>query len=1250
MNKPQPSKRSRQLPARRAVRARRASGSKPARNIPSPARGGEIAEAPRVSEPELRAIFAAMTENIFVLDAAGRFLKIAPTNPAFHYRAPDQMLGKRLHDIFPPARASLALDYVRRVLETRQTLRLEYSLRIDGRPTWFAANVAPLTTDSVIWVARDITERKRIEESEHEQRLLADALRDSAAALNGTLNYDEVLDRIMANIERVVPHDAAGVMLVEAGVARNVRTRGFAERGLETFIARFRLRVADAPDLREMVATGKPIVIQDTRDFPDWVNAPETNWIRSSVKAPIRIKDEIIGFLNLDSSAPGFFTAVHAERLQIFADQVAVALENARLFASLQQELAERKRAEEALRESEERFRRIIESTQAFLVNVDTHGRFAYLNDAAARTLGYRNAEQLIGKPYLDFVHPEDRKRVRRAYLTQFATRQESLFQEFRALDAAGNIRWLSFLSNPIIKDGQVIGETGIAQDITERKLAAEETQRRANEFAALYEMAGDLGTQQDLSALLNTIVERASQMFNVPSGAIFLYDSARGDLRLETSKGFQLLAGTRQKLGEGIAGRVAQTRQPMVIRDYRTWEQRSPLYAGQPITAVLQVPMLYQGELIGVLAVNELDPTEREFVQADVHLLTLLAGQAASAVYNARLFAETQERAQRQDALYRVSTSLVAMQGERELCETVVRACREILGYPYLGIFLVDSETGDRVLSAQSGWDDAPTDWRIQPGEGISQKAIVTGELQYCADVTREPNYVPGLRESHSELDVPIKIGAAVLGVLIVEDTRVDAFDAGDFGVLQAVANQLAVALQNTRLYLEVREREERYRRQATRLQVAADVARVVTSELDIDQVLPRVVDLLCERFGYYHAGVLLLDAAGEWAILRASSSPAIHHELENVLKLRVGEQGMVGFTTRTGEPRIAQDVTTDPTYFSHPSLPDTRAEAVLPLLIGDQVLGALDVQSTAPNVFTANTVAILAMIADQIAVAIQNARLHQMEKERARELENAYRTLQENQEKLLVVEKMASLGRLTAGIAHEMNTPLAAVRAALAELEKLDVEYQDSIGDSEVSADDHRAIAQEMQHSIQLAQNAAERAAGFVRGIKSQTRDLASTERRRFNAVTVIEEVLLLLRHALREKNCTATFAPAIENLEMFGSPGRLAQVVTNLVTNAIDASADGGGGPIAVRLVPYDHGIELQTSDQGCGIPPENLSKIFDPMFTTKPFGEGTGLGLALVHDIITGEFGGTVQVTSQVGQGTTFTVRFPQRKEA
>jgi signal transduction histidine kinase len=227
---------------------------------------------------------------------------------------------------------------------------------------------------------------------------------------------------------------------------------------------------------------------------------------------------------------------------------------------------------------------------------------------------------------------------------------------------------------------------------------------------------------------------------------------------------------------------------------------------------------------------------------------------------------------------------------------------------------------------------------------------------------------------------------------------------------------------------------------------------------------------------------------------------------------------------------------------------------------------------------------------------------------------------------------------------MAHEMNTPLAAVRAALGELLLLIDEYKASIDAADVTPQDHRDIAKEMLASAKLADSAAQRVAGFVRSIKAETRDLSSQDHRRFDAVQVVRDALLLLNHAARNANCTVELQSERQPMELFGSPGRFVQIVTNLVTNAIDASVDKGGGPITLHLADRDGGLELRVTDRGTGIAPENMGRIFEPMYTSKPFGVGTGLGLPIVRDLTTGHFNGTVDVESTVGVGTTFVLRF------
>lgn len=190
---------------------------------------------------------------------------------------------------------------------------------------------------------QDITARRKAEAAEREQRALAEALRDTAAALNGTLNFDELLDRILTNVSRVVPNGGANIMLLEQSVARVVRCRGeaYLQHHLEEPLLNLRCPLDKWPTLRQMVETRQPLTISHRQASPGWVSFPMMDWVGSYLGAPIFVKAEVIGFINLDSAEPGFFTAVQAERLRAFADQAAVAIENARLYDSVRQQAVE---------------------------------------------------------------------------------------------------------------------------------------------------------------------------------------------------------------------------------------------------------------------------------------------------------------------------------------------------------------------------------------------------------------------------------------------------------------------------------------------------------------------------------------------------------------------------------------------------------------------------------------------------------------------------------------------------------------------------------------------------------------------------------------------------------------------------------------------------------------------------------------------------------------------------------------------
>jgi len=170
---------------------------------------------------------------------------------------------------------------------------------------------------------------------------------------------------------------------------------------------------------------------------------------------------------------------------------------------------------------------------------------------------------------------------------------------------------------------------------------------------------------------------------------------------------------------------------------------------------------------------------------------------------------------------------------------------------------------------------------------------------------------------------------------------------------------------------------------RRARYLEATAEVARNAASMLDQQELLSRAVTLVSEQFGFYHAGIFLLDGTREYAVLRAASSEGGQRMLECKHRLRVGQEGIVGYVTGQGQPRIALDVGADAVFFDNPDLPETRSEMALPLRVRGEIIGALDVQSPEPAAFSDEDVAVLQTLADQLAVAISNADLYQQAQE---------------------------------------------------------------------------------------------------------------------------------------------------------------------------------------------------------------------------------------------------------------------------
>ena len=323
---------------------------------------------------------------------------------------------------------------------------------------------------------------------------------------------------------------------------------------------------------------------------------------------------------------------------------------------------------------------------------------------------------------------------------------------------------------------------------------------------------------------------------------------------------------------------------------------------------------------------------------------------------------------AHRQAALLRLSTAIAAAQDEDAIYRSVVNGLQdEALGYNFLGVFLLDPETGDRVLQASVGWPDVPPNWRVHRGEGLSEQALMDGKLHYTPDVTRESKYLPSL-STGSELDVPLRIDGATIGVLVVESAQPDAFGEDDFEILTAAANQAGIAVGRARLLVAERLRADEHK-------ALLDTMADLSAELDLPKVLQAVLRRAVSLLGVTGGEVAIYEEESQE--LQVVASHNIGKESTGT-RLKLGE-GAMGAVAQTHEPLII------PSYHEwlgrSAKYADVTVHSVMaaPLLIGRRLVGAIaTVHSDPERVFGPEDLRLLNLFAPQAAIAIENARLY--------------------------------------------------------------------------------------------------------------------------------------------------------------------------------------------------------------------------------------------------------------------------------
>lgn len=539
----------------------------------------------------------------------------------------------------------------------------------------------------------------RLYESEHKQRTLAEAVRDSTAALNSTLNFNEVLDRILINIEQVVPHDSAAIMLVESGVAYTVRTRHLINAHRDPSLSNLRYPVSEVSNLSRMAKTGQPVAIPDTHSDPGWVMQPDTMWIRSYAGAPIHIKGEVIGFLGLISGTAGFYASIDAEHLQAFADQAAIAIQNARLYAEAQRRLKEQTALQvgsavisstldlnTVLNHIAEQMCRAINTTSAYLCSFDAATPTStilaeYISSEAhelekTSDLGvtydlkqhFPGTIKLLESPQIVVTHIDDPDlpESERRHMQKYGARTSLIIP----LQIGGQViayaeLWESRRRREFTPEEITLCQ-GIAQQaaiaINNARLFEAEREQRAL-AVALRNTAAALNSTLNFDEVLDHILATVGDVVPHDSANILLVED--GIARMARHRGYidseheaSVFAVRFSVAGTPTLNYMATSGEPLAIPNTQTDTRWVDLPETRWVQSFASAPIRMKGKAIGFLGLNS--AKSGFFTDTHAERLQVFADQAAISVENSRLYDAVRRHADELE--YRVSERTVEL------------------------------------------------------------------------------------------------------------------------------------------------------------------------------------------------------------------------------------------------------------------------------------------------------------------------------------------------------------------------------------------------------------------------------------------------------------------------------------------------------------------------------------------------------------------------------------------------------------
>jgi signal transduction histidine kinase len=548
------------------------------------------------------------------------------------------------------------------------------------------------------------------------------------------------------------------------------------------------------------------------------------------------------------------------------------------------------------------------------------------------------------------------------------------------------------------------------------------------------------------------------------------------------------------------------------------------------------------------------------------------------------------------------------------------------------------------------------------------------TGQLVHVADVTQEPDYVAGfppivelaeLGGARTLLLVPMLKENSLVGVIAIFRQTVRLFADKQIDLVTSFASQAVIAIENARLLSELRLRTDDLSESLQQQIATADVLKVISrSAFDLKSVLTTLTDSAKALCGASLGIICLRD--GEVMRLQAESGcTQTFVDFMRANPIKPSRDTITGRVFMDGKPVHVPDVQQDSEYnFGQaPMLGDYRAVLAVPLMRDGAVEGVLLLGRPEPGPFSQRQIDLVQTFADQAVIAIENVRLFDQVQERTRELSLSLDELRTAQDRLVQTEKLASLGQLTAGIAHEIKNPLNFVNNFAALSAELIDELNDVLKPAALD-DKMREEIDELTHmltgNLEKVVQHGKRADSIVKNMLLHSRE-GSGEHRPADINAIVEESLNLAYHGARAEksgfNITLKrdFDPGAGMIDLY--PQEITRVFLNLISNGFYAAAkrkeagDEGFEPIlSATTKSLGNKVEIRIRDNGTGIPLEVKEKMFNPFFTTKPAGEGTGLGLSMSHDIVVKQHGGKIDVDTEPGSFTEFIITLPRTAAA